>query len=276
MYNFPANPSVGQRANGLEWDGEKWIAIWPTLDDSNFVLKNVNEEQIVAGPLTAESFKGRGEEITHILTDQLADVNSENAVRDDLLIFNGTLWEATNFAFIETKLQFQGGIDVTDSSEYPSDIDDGDLYVANDDGVVAAEWIGIAGTSVTAGNFVGWAETKGRWYLLGDLASSAVTAVGAGTGIDVDDSVAAVPVVSIDRAEVDTWYADLGDFNDLKVDVSNNTNEIAANKLEIENNKLEIEANAENIANNKLEIEANADNINEITGQHWRHRPWQS
>ena len=217
MYNFPEDPALGERANGLEWDGNKWIAVWPTLDDSNFVLKNVTEEQIVAGPLTAESFKGRGEEITHLLTDQLADVNSENADRDDILVFNGSIWEATEFAFVDTTIQFKGGLDVTDSALYPTEFSNGDLYIADTDGIVAPEWVGIGGTPVNTGNFIGYAESKLRWYLVGDLASGAVTRVGAGTGTDVDDSKPAEPVVSIDRTEVDTWYepkfAKLSAFN---------------------------------------------------------------
>ena len=180
--------------------------------------------EIVAGKVSASTFHGDGEEITGIITDQLADVNSEDAERDDLLIFNGSVWEAGSLPFVETSLTFKGGLDLTDSSLYPTEISDGDLYVASEDGVVASEWTGIAGASVYTGNFVGWADSKMRWFLLGDLSSSAVTKVGAGEGIDVDDSVPAEPVVSIDRDEVDTWYADLGDFNDLTVEVENITN----------------------------------------------------
>ena len=180
--------------------------------------------EIVAGKVSASTFHGDGEEITGIITDQLADVNSEDAERDDLLIFNGSVWEAGSLPFVETSLTFKGGLDLTDSSLYPTEISDGDLYVASEDGVVASEWTGIAGASVYTGNFVGWADSKMRWFLLGDLSSSAVTKVGAGEGIDVDDSVPAEPVVSIDRDEVDTWYADLGDFNDLTVEVDSITN----------------------------------------------------
>ena len=203
----------------------------PKLTATDILAAEINADEV-----HAVTFHGDGEEITGIVTDQLADVNSEGAVRDDLLIFNGTLWEATDFAFIETALTFKGGLDLTNDALYPAEVSDGDLYIANESGVVAASWTGIAGTSINAGNFVGWADSKKRWFLLGDLASSAVTRVGAGTGIDVDDAVAAVPVVSIDRAEVDTWYADLADFNKLALDVQGNTNSIEQNRLDIDKN----------------------------------------
>jgi len=214
-----------------------------TLDTPKLVAVDILAGEINADEVHAVTFHGNGEEITDIITDQLKDVNSENAVRDDLLIFNGTLWEATDFAFIETALTFKGGIDLTNSAEYPSLLSDGDLYIANADGVVAAEWLGIAGTTINAGNFVGWAESKGRWYLLGDLASASVTRVAAGLGIDVDDSVPAEPVVSIDRTEVDTWYADQTEFNELQLDVAGNSAQIDLNK----NNIADIEANIGNI-----------------------------
>lgn len=168
------------------------------------VLKSVTTLQSIVGAISAKSFDGDGSRITGIITDQLADVNSAGAVRDDLLIYNGSGWEATNFAFIETKLRFQGAINAT--TTYPSTVKDGDLYVNNTAGNVSSSYTGIAGTPIIPGNFIGYASSKGRWYLLGDLASSAVTNVGAGTGIDVDDRKATEPVVSIDRAEVDFWY----------------------------------------------------------------------
>ena len=168
------------------------------------VLKSVTTLQSIVGAISAKSFDGDGSRITGIITDQLADVNSAGAVRDDLLIYNGTGWEATDFAFIETKLRFQGAINAT--TTYPADVADGDLYVNNTNGTVSSSYTGIAGTPIIAGNFIGYASSKSRWYLLGDLASSAVTNIGAGTGIDVDDSKATEPVVSIDRASTDVWY----------------------------------------------------------------------
>ena len=238
-----------------------------TLDTPKLVAVDILAAEINADEIHAVTFHGNGEEITDIITDQLKDVNSEGAVRDDLLIFNGTLWEATDFAFIETALTFKGGIDLTNSAEYPADQDDGDLYIANEDGVVAAEWVGIAGTSVIAGNFVGWAESKGRWYLLGDLASAAVTRVAAGLGIDVDDSVPAEPVVSIDRTEVDTWYADLAELNDLQLEVEGNTAQIEINKDNIAENKTQIEINKGGISDNKTQIDINTGDIAGNTDQ---------
>ncbi len=261
------------------WVELKGDVMTGTLETPKLVATDILAAEINADEIHAVTFHGDGEEITGIITDQLKDVNSEDAVRDDLLIFNGALWEATSFAFIETALTFKGGLDLTDSSVYPEAISDGDLYIANDDGVIASEWTGIAGISVNAGNFVGWAETKGRWYLLGDLASSSVTAVGAGTGIDVDDSVAAVPVVSIDRAEVDTWYADLTEFNGLKLDVAGNTNSISTNRgdiasinneiTEINNNITDLETGVTNFAETDPTVPAHVKSISTADIAKW-------
>ena len=141
--------------------------------------------------------------IDNLATDDLTDVNSENASKDQFLIHNGVQWVAEDF-HIDTELQFQGGISVP--NEPAPAANNGDLYINNEDGVAGASWTGIAGRTINAANAVGWSSKNNRWYMLGDIASAAVLRVEPGTGIDVEDSKPAEPVVSIDRTEVDKWY----------------------------------------------------------------------
>ncbi len=141
--------------------------------------------------------------IDELATDDLTDVNSDGATKDQFLIHNGSQWIAEDF-HIDTELTFKGGISVPNDSAPAAT--NGDLYINNEDGVAGSSWTGIAGRTINAANAVGWSDTNARWYILGDIASAAVMAVEAGIGIDVDDSKPAEPVVSIDRDEVDKWY----------------------------------------------------------------------
>jgi hypothetical protein len=141
--------------------------------------------------------------IDELSTDDLTDVNSATATKDQFLIHNGSQWIAENF-HIDTELTFQGGISVPNDPAPAAS--NGDLYINNEDGVVGSSWTGIAGRTINTANAVGWSAKNNRWYMLGDIASAAVLKVEAGTGIDVDASKPAEPVVSIDRTEVDKWY----------------------------------------------------------------------
>lgn len=143
--------------------------------------------------------------IDELVTDDLADVNSANANKDDFLIHNGTQWVAKEF-YIETELTYMGAISVV-SDPAPA-ANNGDLYINNEEGEVGSSWTGIEGTQINEAVAVGWSEKNGRWYILGDIASSAVQRVEAGLGIDVDNvTEPSEPVVSIDRTETDKWYA---------------------------------------------------------------------
>jgi hypothetical protein len=171
--------------------------------DKDAVKKNVSTMQEMIGKLKAVGFVGDGSELSGITADQLDDVDTSAVKRDDFLIYNGTNWVAEDF-HIDTELTYQGGIAL--SSPAPSGPANGDLYINNADGVVHPSWTGIGGQTVKAGNVVGWAANKSRWFLLGDIASSSVTDVEGGLGISVDDSKPAEPIVSIDRVETDKWY----------------------------------------------------------------------
>ena len=140
--------------------------------------------------------------------DDLSDVSAANPTRDDLILWNGSNWVADDFSFIQTALRFKGGIAPTAAA--PTNPEGGDLYVFDSNGTISSSWGVIAGTEVQAGKFVGWADTKNRWYTLGDMASVGVTDLIQGLGISVDDSKPAEPVVSVDRTETDKWYADKG------------------------------------------------------------------
>jgi len=137
---------------------------------------------------------------THVL-DDLSDVSASSPSPNDLLVWTGSSWSANNFDFIETELDFKGGINVAQPAPAA---EKGDLYVNNTKGKAAASWTGIAGTEVNAGNFIGYAND--RWYLLGEMADIGVTDVVQGLGISVDATKPSEPVVSIDRSETDKWY----------------------------------------------------------------------
>ena len=155
----------------------------------------IHGDVVVDDSLTADEFIGDGAKITGILTDQLDDVQSEGANRDDFLIYNGSgQWVAEPF-HLETELNFMGSWDFTTNP--PANPTRGDLYINDTDGVMAAGWGPLAGNSVLIGNMVGWSEAKGRWYLLGDVASGAVVQVVEGDCIVVDETQPDRPVVGL-------------------------------------------------------------------------------
>ena len=106
--------------------------------------------------------------INSLVTNDLADVSSEGAEKDQFLIHNGTQWVAEDF-HVETDLTFIAGISV--SSEPAPVAEAGDVYLNNEEGVAGESWTGIAGKFVNIANAVGWSEARSRWYLLGDVFS---------------------------------------------------------------------------------------------------------
>ena len=158
-------------------------------------------------------YSGGGVDLTDIVTsvnskkgdvvlavDDLSDVSAASPSRDDLLVWNGTNWEANNFAFVQTALSFKGGIAPT--ADAPATPEAGDLYVFDADGALNASWGVLSGAPVVAGKFVGYAAgTNNRWYLLGDMADTGVMKILEGTGVNVDSSKPSEPVISITETD---------------------------------------------------------------------------
>ena len=208
--------------------------------------------------------------------DDLSDVTSKDPKRDDLIVWTGQNWVSTDFAFIETTLRFKGGVDMTGPA--PANPQNGDLYVNDNAGVIDASWGEISGREVLEGKFVGWADSTGRWHLLGDMANVGVTKVLPATGITVDDSKPSEPVVGLDRDELDKWYADKGDtaesIKDLQGQIDANKESISDNATDIGNletdlGKLEnrVEQNETDILYLRDDLEALDTDLGELQGQ---------
>ena len=136
--------------------------------------------------------------------DMLGDVEIANIKKDEILIWDGTEWGNTAIPLLEAELQFMGGVDPTQPA--PANPSNGDIYIANTSGAANGSWAGISGMQVNIGNAIGWSEKNARWYLLGDVFQATIERIDAGSGISVGGT-ASVPVISINRSVVDTWYA---------------------------------------------------------------------
>ena len=173
-------------------------------------------------------WKGREYIPVKLITDNILDVQSESAKRDDFLIFNGNgKWVAESF-HIETTLHFMGSWDFT--TDPPASPKAGDLYINTTEGEMSAGWGPLAGTDVHAGNMVGYSGSKSRWYLLGDVASSAVIQVVEGDCIVVDETQPDRPVVGLTKAcqadialgvEAHGWGDHAQDVEDLNDKINN-------------------------------------------------------
>ena len=206
--------------------------------------------EVSASEVTATEFIGGGSGISGLTLDQLSDVSASSPSRDEILQYNGSAWSAVELDLFETELEFMGVTDVTATAPAATN---GHLYANNVTGVADASWTGIAGDNVPEAQMVVYVTKDARWYAIGGIAEGGVMSVGAGVGIAVDDVKASEPVVSVDRVETDTWYADKADteeaFNDvdgvvtdLANDVKDNADDIAQNKQDIEDNTDGLEA----------------------------------
>lgn len=149
--------------------------------------------------------------------DQLGDVALNNLVKDDYVQWNGTSWENNPPKLIETELNFMGGYDVT--TQPPAGPQHGDMYINNNKGTAASGWTGIAGTYVNVGNAMGYSKnhnangdqvaegTGGCWFLMGEVFTGGITSIGEGSGIKVNASTPATPVVSVNKTTLDGWYS---------------------------------------------------------------------
>ncbi|MDA8620266.1 tail fiber domain-containing protein [Luminiphilus sp.] len=173
---------------------EDWQVVLYDADGKTPVI-NIDSDGVSAPTVNAQEFIGDGAQITGILTDQLDDVQSDGASRDDFLIYNGSgQWVAEPF-HIETELHFMGAWDFTAAP--PVDPDGGDLYINDTGGAMHSGWGALVGSNVLPGNMVGWSDSKSRWFLLGDVSSSAVVQVVGGDGIVVDDTQPDRPIVGL-------------------------------------------------------------------------------
>ena len=231
----------------LAADGNDLIEIHGEIDDIKVDVNN-NKTEI-------NELRDDFENHDHAL-DDLSDVTSKDPKRDDLIVWTGQNWVSTYFAFIETTLRFKGGIDMTGPA--PANPENGDLWVNDNAGMIDASWGEISGREVLEGKFVGWADSTGRWHLLGDMANVGVTKVLPATGITVDDSKPSEPVVGLDRDELDKWYADKGETNESLEDLEGQIQENAGNISDLETNlgKLEgqFNTNTGNISTNTGDI----------------------
>ena len=155
---------------------------------------------------------------------QLGDVALTDVQKDDYIQWNGSSWENNPPALIETELNFMGGYDVT--TPPPAGPSHGDMYINNNEGNADNGWTGIAGQFVNVGNAMGYSAnhdangnqvpegTGGRWFLLGEVFTGGITDIGEGAGISVDSSNPSEPVISVNRATVNTWYSDYNHRHD--------------------------------------------------------------
>lgn len=151
----------------------------------------------------------------------LGDVNISSLTKDDMLQFNGTSWENNPPKLIDTELNFAGPVNPAVTAPAAKHAD---IYIADRNGLAHPTFIGIAGQNVRTGNALGFSTnhnangdkvpdgTGAAWFLLGDVFSAGVTSIGSGSGISVNSSTPASPVVSIDRTTTDAWYQAKGNY----------------------------------------------------------------
>ena len=148
--------------------------------------------------------------------DELGDVGISNLQKDDYVQWNGTSWENNPPKLIETEINFMGAADVTAP---PPTAGHGDMYINNTKGNADSGWTGIAGLYVNVGNAMGYSTnhdengdqvaegTGGSWFLLGEVFTGGIVGIGSGQGISVNADNPSVPVVSVNKATLDGWYA---------------------------------------------------------------------
>jgi predicted nucleic acid-binding Zn-ribbon protein len=255
----------------LSAEGNDLIEIHGEIDeikvDINDIKVDVNDIKVDVNNNKTEINELRDdfENHDHAL-DDLSDVTSKDPKRDDLIVWTGQNWVSTDFAFIETTLRFKGGIDMTGPA--PANPENGDLWVNDNVGTIDASWGEIGGREVLEGKFVGWAESTGRWHLLGDMASVGVTRVLPATGVTVDDSKPAEPVVGLDRDELDKWYADKGETNESLKDLEGLIQDNAGNISDLETNLGTLE---KQVNTNTGDIFDNAGDIADLRDEFEKH-----
>ena len=204
------------------------------------IAPEVIADDFVGGDVSADTvkatgFEGDGSKVTGITVNQLADVTAPDPKRDQVLAYNGSSWESVTLDIVSSDLNFKGPADLT--SAVPAGTSDGDMYVNDTAGVVDFSWTGLSGTNAAAGDFVAYSDADSRWFSLGSVSTGAVTSVGSGLGIAVDSLQPSSPVVSVDRADTDAWYADK---TDTETELRDLTSEISGLDLRVTDNRSDI------------------------------------
>jgi hypothetical protein len=170
--------------------------------------RKITATEFVGGTLSATNvsgttFAGNGAALTGMKMSQLTDVKMTNVARDDVLIWNGSAWEASDVYDIVSPLTYAGILDVTQPAPTANN---GDVFVNDQEGEAHPSFKGIAGVLILEGKFVIYDAPTDEWNSPGNSADGGVNIVKAGSGIEVDSIKPSEPVVSIDRTETDTWY----------------------------------------------------------------------
>ena len=136
--------------------------------------------------------------------DNLSDVQINEPTLNDasVLSWNGSVWTNDTIQ-MDAAATFKGTINAVDSAA-PAGPSNGDLYVNTASGTADASWTGL--NLVDSGDGLLWDSDHDRWDKIGSVSSGAVIRVQAGSGIEVDETDASRPVVSINRTTVDGWY----------------------------------------------------------------------
>lgn len=136
--------------------------------------------------------------------DNLSDVQINEPTLNDasVLSWNGSVWTNDTIQ-MEAAATFKGTVNAVDSAA-PVGPSNGDLYINTASGTADASWTGL--NLVDSGDGLLWDSDHDRWDKIGNVSSGAVIRVQAGSGIEVDETDASRPVVSINRVTVDGWY----------------------------------------------------------------------
>ena len=192
----------------VEQENLNYLPITGGTVNGDISARKITATEFVGGTLSATNvsgttFAGNGAALTGMKMSQLTDVKMTNVARDDVLIWNGSAWEASDVYDIVSPLTYAGILDVTQPAPTANN---GDVFVNDQEGEAHPSFKGIAGVLILEGKFVIYDAPTDEWNSPGNSADGGVNIVKAGSGIEVDSIKPSEPVVSIDRSETDSWY----------------------------------------------------------------------
>ena len=126
-------------------------------------------------------------------------------------------------------------------SAAPGSPANGDMYINTGSGTAVGSWTGL--TTVDSDEQLIWGSDQASWFSFGGKADAGVVEVREGIAILVNDSDAARPTVSVDKATTDTWYFTqdsvqiIVDFlqdshNTVLIDLQNQITDLNTNKVD--------------------------------------------